>query len=133
MAAIVGYNRYGKASVRLLKVIKGDPQHKIVNYTVQVLLEGDFDESYTHADNYKVVPTDTTKNTIYCLAKKNFSSPEEYALLLGNHFLDMYPQLKKVLVEVRETLWDRMSISVSLFILLSNILLTLHCLKGKTT
>merc|ERR1712115_2845 len=47
----------------------------------------------------------------YCLAKKNFSSPEEYAFLLGTHFLDMYPQVKKISVEVCETLWDRMMIS----------------------
>mmetsp|Transcript_10519 Transcript_10519/g.13009 ORF Transcript_10519/g.13009 Transcript_10519/m.13009 type:complete len:286 (-) Transcript_10519:44-901(-) len=111
MAAVVGANRYGKACVRLLKVIKGDPQHSIVNYTVQVLLEGDFEESFTHADNSKVVPTDTTKNTIYCIAKKDFSSPEEYALILGSHFLEMYPQVKKIIVDVTETLWKRMVIN----------------------
>lgn len=115
MAAIVGNNRYGKEGVRLMKVIKGDPQHRIVNYTVKVLLEGDFEESFSHADNSKVVPTDTTKNTIYCIAKKDFSSPEEYSLLLGNHFLDMYPQVNKVFVEVTETLWSRMTIEVCFY------------------
>jgi len=111
MAAVVGANRYGKASVRLLKVLKGNPQHSIVNYTVQCLLEGDFAESFSHGDNSKVVPTDTTKNTIYCLAKKDFSSPEEYALMLANHLLDMYPQVHKVVVDVAETLWKRMLIN----------------------
>src|SRR6185312_2687891 len=37
---------------------------------VRVLLEGDFETSYTHGDNSKVVATDTMKNTVYILAKK---------------------------------------------------------------
>ena len=109
--AVVGANRYGKECVRVMKIIKGNPTHNIVNYTVTVLLEGDFETSFSHADNSKVVPTDTTKNTIYCIAKKDFSSPEEYALLVGDHFLSMYSHVSRVTVDVTETLWNRMKIN----------------------
>jgi len=106
----VGANRYGKARVRLVKVIKNGSRHSIVNYTVQVLLEGDFATSFSKGDNSLVVPTDTTKNIIFSLAKRDFSTPEEYALILGDHFLQSYSQVEKVLVDVVETPWQRMNV-----------------------
>jgi urate oxidase len=112
MTAVVGANRYGKASVRLLKVIKTGTRHTIVNYRVKVQLEGDFETSYTKADNSKVVPTDTTKNIVYGMAKKDFSSPEEYALILGAYFIENYAQVSKVYIDVSETPWRRMVIDV---------------------
>ena len=61
------------------------------DYSVQVLLSGDFDDAYTDGDNSKVVPTDTVKNTCYFIADKvSFASPEEYAVALGKHFLQTY-------------------------------------------
>lgn len=61
------------------------------DYSVQVLLEGDFETAYTIGDNSKVVPTDTVKNTCYFIADSTkFDSPEQYALALGSHFLKTY-------------------------------------------
>jgi urate oxidase len=59
----------GKDKVRLLKVHKDprDPkQQSVVELSVQILLEGDIETSYTKADNSVVVATDTMKNTVYC-------------------------------------------------------------------
>jgi len=109
-------NRYGKTKVRLLKVDKssvGDAHapHTIHDYSVHVLLEGDFADTYLTGDNSKVVPTDTVKNTVYIVAKKNtFSSPEEYSLVLADHFLRTYAWVSRVHVKVTAHLWDRISV-----------------------
>ena len=54
---------------------------------VQVLLEGDDMESaFLDGDNSKVVPTDTCKNTVYCVANQHeFTSIEEFGVILGKH------------------------------------------------
>ena len=59
---------YGKSRVRVLKVLKDGATHTIKELSVRVALQGDFDASYTAADNALVVPTDTVKNTINVLA-----------------------------------------------------------------
>jgi urate oxidase len=61
----------GKDKVKLLKVHKDakDPKKQsVVELTVQILLEGAIETSYTKADNSVVVATDSMKNTVYCIA-----------------------------------------------------------------
>jgi len=114
MSAELVSQEYGKARVRLVKLIKKPGWQDIINYTVQCLLEsekGAFNCNYTKADNSTCVPTDTTKNTVYVLAKRhNFSSPEEFAAILCQHFLAQYNHVDIVKVEIAETLWKRMTI-----------------------
>lgn len=40
--------RYGKGKVRVVKVTKAGGQDHVKEFTVQCLLDGDFDRSYTH-------------------------------------------------------------------------------------
>jgi len=108
MASLVS-NRYGKTAVRVLKVDKTPGKHIVHDYSVQVLLEGDFADVYKTGNNAKVVPTDTVKNTCYVIADRiKFSSPEEYAFALGKHFLATYPWVDRTNVRVKSALWDRM-------------------------
>lgn len=54
----LGYNRYGKSHVRLIKVTRHDKlHHSVSELNVQLLLEGNFTDSYLLADNTLVVPT----------------------------------------------------------------------------
>ena len=56
--------------MKLLKVHKDpkDSKHQsVVELTVQILLEGEIETSYTKADNSVVVATDSMKNTVYCI------------------------------------------------------------------
>lgn len=102
-------NRYGKSQVRLLKVDKVPGAHQVHDYEVQVLLEGDFEETYTTGSNAKVIPTDTIKNTVYVVAHKNkFSAPEELGVHLGNHFIQSYSWVNRVHVKIAVNLWERM-------------------------
>ena len=56
-------NRYGKSRVRLMKVKRTPKGNELREWTVQVLLTGDFDTAHYDGDNSKILPTDTMKNT----------------------------------------------------------------------
>src|SRR5260370_21176017 len=58
-------NRYGKSRGRLMKVTRHPHGHDLREWTVQVLLKGDFDTAHIEGDNSKILPTDTMKNTVY--------------------------------------------------------------------
>lgn len=101
-------NRYGKKRVRVLKVLRNGTRHDVKELEVSCLLEGDFDSSYSAADNRQVVPTDTVKNTVTVLAHRLLGpETERFGLELGRHFLARYSQIRHVELELRERRWDR--------------------------
>src|SRR5438067_3191763 len=94
-------HRYGKARVRVVKILREGDVHTIKDITVAALLEGDFSSSYTSGDNSKIVPTDTVKNTINILAKQHLGDEiERFAVLLGDHFLERYPQVQLAEIDI---------------------------------
>ena len=75
----VAENKYGKSRVRIVKVKRKDGWHDLREWTLEVLLQGDFDPCFVEGDNSKILPTDTMKNTIYSLARKSAAeSMEEF-------------------------------------------------------
>ena len=103
--------RYGKARVRVLKVFRHGERHEVKELDVSVTLEGDFDASYTRADNSLVVPTDTLKNTVYALAMEKLGDEiEGFCLALGQLLLDRYPQVTQATVRLAEQRWERMTV-----------------------
>jgi urate oxidase len=68
-------------------------------------------EAFLSGDNSEVVPTDTCKNTVYCVANKHeFKSIEEFGMLLCKHFLNEYPSIvNKISVEIIRDQWERIS------------------------
>ena len=112
--ARLGENRYGKSRVRLSRITRLEGRHVFEEWTVRVLLEGDFDSSYTEADNSKVLPTDTMKNTVYSIARASSAATiEAFAMELGNYLLANNSQISGVLVEVEEKSWERMVVDAS--------------------
>jgi urate oxidase len=104
-------HQYGKAHVRVLKVIRTGTKHSLKELDVTVLLEGDFDASYTRADNRLVVATDSMKNTVNVLAKQKLRGENEtFGITLGRHFLDKYRQVKRVEISLSEHCWSRLPI-----------------------
>ena len=102
-------HRYGKARVRVVKVLRDGPRHTVVETDVQALLEGDFETSYTKGDNSKVVATDTVKNTINVLSRDHLTAEiEKFALHLARHFLGRYPQIERTHIDIRERVWERL-------------------------
>jgi urate oxidase len=107
--AKLGKNRYGKSRVRLSRITREGDRHLFNEWKVRVLLEGDFETSFTEADNSKVLPTDTMKNTVYYVARGSKATTiEEYAMELGDYLLTNNAQVSGVSVEVEERSWERM-------------------------
>lgn len=67
--------------------------------------------SYTKADNSVVVATDTQKQTTYILAKQHpIDPPEQFAAIIGDHFVNQYPHIHACHVKIIQHRWTRMSI-----------------------
>lgn len=108
MAKLIG-QRYGKAQVRVLKILRDGPVHTIREIEVSALLGGDFETSYTAGDNTKVVPTDTIKNTVNVFAKQHLVDDlERFAVILGEHFVRRHEQVTQATIEITERSWDRL-------------------------
>ena len=112
MAIRLGENNYGKQRVRILQVTRYPDRHDIRELTLGIRLEGDFESAHSKGNNRKVLPTDTMKNTVYAVAKlHSIKSPEDFCLLLADHFLSRNPQVSRARIEAAETLWTRFAVA----------------------
>lgn len=109
--ASLGENRYGKARVRVMKVVRHETHHAMKEWNVRVLLHGDFESCFTGGDNSKILPTDTMKNTVYYLARESQAATlEEFAAELVEYLLANNPQVTKASAEIEEKSWERVLI-----------------------
>lgn len=109
MSTILLSNHYGKSRVRMVKVVRHDDRHDLMDVTVNIQIEGDFEAVHTAGDNRNVLPTDTMKNTVYALAKQSPQEQiEDFARRLTDHFLTNLPQVSQVRIEIAEHPWTRM-------------------------
>ena len=111
MSISLSQQSYGKASVCLSYIDRGDQAHNFTQLVADIALEGDFDKAYSDGDNSMVIPTDTMKNTVYAIARlKGVESIEKYGLHLANHFYDAFDQVTKSTVTITEQLWQRIDL-----------------------
>ena len=107
--ARLGENCYGKSRVRLSRITRHEDHHDFNEWTVQVLLHGDFEASFTNADNSNILPTDTMKNTVYFVARDSKATTiETFSQELGDYILNNNPQVTRATVEINERAWERM-------------------------
>jgi len=107
--ARLGENRYGKSRVRLSRITRHGDRHDFQEWTVGILLHGDFESSFTQGDNSRILPTDTMKNTVYSLARDSKAATiEEFATELGDYLLTNNPQISKAVIEIEEKSWERL-------------------------
>jgi len=111
--ATLGTNRYGKQKVRVLrKSVEENGRQSVVEISADALLEGAFERSFLSEDNTQIVATDTVKNTIIALAHQPLGPGiEDFALVLGRHFLARHAHVDVVHIELRERRWERMTIA----------------------
>ena len=106
---VLGDNRYGKAEIRLLRVVRGAEAHDIRDLTVSVALAGDFDRVHLEGDNSAVLPTDSQKNAVYAIAAEAPPGAiEDLGLRLARHFLAASPAARRATVRVDEHAWTRL-------------------------
>jgi urate oxidase len=130
-------NRYGKSRVRVMKVTRHAHGHDLREWTVQVLLKGDFDTAHLDGDNSKILPTDTMKNTVYSVARTSTAtSMEAYAKELADFLLSRNPQVESASIRIESTLWKRLSFDgkphPSTFMRGSGELQTTHVQRAQT-
>jgi urate oxidase len=102
---------YGKSRIRLTKVDRDSEVHEIVELSVDVELDGDFDAAFTRGDNSLVIPTDTMKNTVYAFARElDPGELETFAWTLGSHFVESFEHVSHAAVRITETPWQRVMI-----------------------
>jgi urate oxidase len=106
--ATLAENRYGKSRVRLVRVRRHADRHDFREWTVQILLRGDFSSCFEEGDNSKVLTTDTMKNTVYSLARDSFATCiEEFAKEVVDFLLRRNSQVSEAEVTVWEKTWER--------------------------
>lgn len=104
-------NRYGKSRVRVIRVTRHESHHDLDEWTVQVLLTGDFETAHSLGDNSKILPTDTMKNTVYFVARQSkAASIEDYAKELIDFLLSRNPQVTGAEVVIESHLWKRLTV-----------------------
>ena len=112
MSITLSTNSYGKSAVRLVKVVRDGGRHEIREFTVDIALEGAFEEAHTRGDNSVVVPTDTMKNTVYAKASEmRLGEPEDFALVLAERFLRVSPATSMANITITEHGWRRLDVA----------------------
>lgn len=105
-------NRYGKSRVRLVRVKRHSDHHDLCEWTVQILLQGDYESCFANGDNSKILPTDTMKNTVYSLVQNSPSACiEDFAKELTSFLLERNAQVASAEVSIREAAWDHLQVS----------------------
>ncbi|HEY5835182.1 factor-independent urate hydroxylase [Streptomyces sp.] len=108
MPTHLGQNQYGKAETRVVRVVRDGATHHLKDLNVSVALSGDMDEVHYSGSNANVLPTDTTKNTVFAFAKEHgIESPEAFAVHLARHFVTGQEPIKRARIRVEQYGWER--------------------------
>jgi len=101
---------YGKQAVPVFKVRKqAGGQHSVVDLSLQIMLEGQFEDSWLRGENHQILPTETQKNTCYALAlQTDFNHPVVYGLSLAHSILSRHPHINVVDLNIEERPWERL-------------------------
>ncbi|NEA30274.1 factor-independent urate hydroxylase [Streptomyces sp. SID13031] len=111
MAIHLGANQYGKAESRVVRIYRDTPRHQIRDLSVSSALRGRFENAHTTGDQSDVLPTDSQKNTAFAFAKeKGIGAIEDFALTLGDQFLNASEAADGARVEIEEYPWERISV-----------------------
>ncbi|CAL9391022.1 Uricase [Streptomyces sp. enrichment culture] len=112
MPTILGQNQYGKAENRVVKITRDGATHHIKDLNVSVALSGDMDEVHYSGSNAHVLPTDTTKNTVFAFAKEHgIDSAEQFGIHLARHFVTSQPPIHRARIRIEEYAWERIAAS----------------------
>ncbi|WP_431780243.1 factor-independent urate hydroxylase [Streptomyces chumphonensis] len=111
---MLGQNQYGKAENRVVKITRDGDTHHIKDLNVSVALSGDMDDVHYSGSNAHVLPTDTTKNTVFAFAKEyGIESAEQFGIHLARHFVESQPAIRRARIRIEEYAWDRIQTSDS--------------------
>lgn len=105
---LLGQNQYGKAETRVVRVVREGRTHRIKDLNVSVALSGEMDEVHYSGSNTSVLPTDTTKNTVFAFAREHgIESAEAFGIRLARHFVTSQQQIHRARIRIEEYAWQR--------------------------
>ncbi|MFG2474737.1 factor-independent urate hydroxylase [Streptomyces fagopyri] len=105
---VLGQNQYGKAENRVVRITRDGDTHHIKDLNVSVALSGDMEEVHYSGSNANVLPTDTTKNTVYAFAKEHgIESAEQFGIHLARHFVTSQEPIRTARIRIEEYAWER--------------------------
>ncbi|MEU5510650.1 factor-independent urate hydroxylase [Streptomyces fungicidicus] len=108
MPTTLGQNQYGKAENRVVRITRDGATHHIKDLNVSVALSGDMEEVHYSGSNASVLPTDTTKNTVYAFAKEHgIESAEQFGIHLARHFVTSQEPIRRARIRIEEYAWER--------------------------
>lgn len=111
---MLGQNQYGKAENRVVKITRDGDTHHIKDLNVSVALSGDMEDVHYSGSNTNVLPTDTTKNTVFAFAKEHgIESAEQFGIHLARHFVDSQEPIHQARIRIEEYSWERIETSDS--------------------
>ncbi|MEU3049245.1 factor-independent urate hydroxylase [Streptomyces sanyensis] len=112
MPTILGQNQYGKAENRVVRITRDGDTHHIKDLNVSVALSGDMDDVHYSGSNAHVLPTDTTKNTVFAFAKEyGIESAEQFGIHLARHFVTSQEPIHRARIRIEEYAWERIATS----------------------
>src|ERR1700712_960921 len=110
---VLGFNRYGKAEVRVVRVARGaasDGGDVLRDWNVSSSLSGDLADTHLAGDNAKVLPPDPQKNTTYAFAARlGAVEPEVLGLELARHYVSSQEPISRARVAIEEYGWSRLA------------------------
>jgi urate oxidase len=92
----------------VVRVVRDGRTHRIKDLSVSVALSGEMDEVHYSGSNANVLPTDTTKNTVFAFAKEHgIESAEAFGIHLARHFVTSQEQIHRARIRIEEYAWRR--------------------------
>uniref|UniRef100_A0A8B9CKV1 Uricase n=1 Tax=Anser brachyrhynchus TaxID=132585 RepID=A0A8B9CKV1_9AVES len=100
---------YGKNTIKFLRLHREGKKHFVKEVEVCTHLRLTSAHEYLDGNNSFVIPTDTIKNIVLVLAKKNgIPTLEQFAIDICKHFMTTFCQVAYVKTYVQEVPWQRL-------------------------
>ena len=111
MGISLGANQYGKAENRVVRIYRDTDRHEIVDLNVSTSLRGEFAPRTPTATRPTYCPPTPRRTPRSPTPSRTAStSPEDYAIALGKHFLDAAPKATDAQIKVEQYAWDRIQV-----------------------
>ena len=105
---------YGVSDVRVAKILKDSENwnwHTLLDMNVDIKLCNNHHDDDDDAVDTRVVDDEQLQNAIYHVAQRStFDSAEGFGVLLAHYLLKSHKFVKRVVVKVNQTNWDRANV-----------------------
>ncbi|XP_010210308.1 PREDICTED: uricase-like [Tinamus guttatus] len=100
---------YGKNTIKFLRLRREGKKHFVKEVEVCTHLRLTSAHEYLEGNNAAVIPTDTIKNIVFVLAKKNgIQTIEQFAIDICKYFMTTFCQVAYVKTYIQEVPWQRL-------------------------